>query len=394
MKAELARLHDALAGHVSRGELPGALTLIARRGEVHVDAVGVQRMGGDEPMRRNTIFRVSSMTKPVGAVAAMILVEDGKLRLDEPVDRLLPELANRRVLSRIDGPLDDTVPAKRSITLRDLLAFRMGFGLIWGPQDGYPIQRAANELELGAFGPPKPQVPPAPDEWMRRFSSLPLMHQPGERWMYNTGAEVLSVLIARASGQSLGAFLRQRVFEPLGMNDTGFSVPASKLDRFATSYIANPATKALDLYDEAAGGQWSREPAFPSAAAGLVSTVDDWYAFAQMLLDKGGFGRTRILSPESVAAITTDQITAEQKARSTSSLDPSFWQSRGWGFGISTVTGPGPKRYGWDGGLGTSWYSAPEQEWVAVLMTQLGAYPQMSPVYLDFWRAALQTIAD
>ena len=131
-KARLARMHEVMAGHVERGEVPGIVTLVSRRGEAHVDAIGMKAAGGSEPMRRDTIFRIASLTKPITAVAAMILVEECKVRLDEPVDRLLPELAGRKVLKRFDGPLDDTVPAQRPITVRDLLTFRMGFGVLDG----------------------------------------------------------------------------------------------------------------------------------------------------------------------------------------------------------------------------------------------------------------------
>ena len=246
-RARLARMHDVMAGYVERGEVPGLVTLVSRRGEVHVDAIGMKALGGSDPMRRDTIFRISSMTKPITAAATMILVEECKLRLDEPVDRLLPELADRKVLKRLDGPLDDTVPANRPITVRDLLTFRMGFGIIMAPPDTYPIQRAVSELLLGQ-GPPNPSTPPAPDEWIRRLGTLPLMHQPGEKWMYNTGSDVLGVLIARASGQPLETFLRERIFEPLGMKDTGFSVPAAKIDRLATELLGqsrNRGTRAL-----------------------------------------------------------------------------------------------------------------------------------------------------
>src|SRR5207245_542654 len=176
-----------------------------------------------------------------------ILVEECKLRLDEPVDRLLPELADRTVLRRPDGPLDDTVPAIRPISVRDLLTFRMGFGLMMAPPDAYPILQAASELQIG-MGPPSPSSMPPPEEWIRRLGTLPLMHQPGEQWMYNTGSDVLGVLIARASGQPLETFLRERLFEPLGMKDAGFSVPAARLDRLATSYQVDPKTRALELY--------------------------------------------------------------------------------------------------------------------------------------------------
>src|SRR6266702_8721784 len=285
-RARLARMHDVMADYVERGEVPGLVTLVSRRGEVHVDAIGAQAFTDPTPMWRDTIFRISSMTKPIAAVAAMILVEECKLRLDEPGARLLPELANRKVLKRIDGPLDETVPANRPITVRDLLTFTMGFGLVFVSPDASPILKAANEQQIG-MGAPAPSATPAPDEWMRRLGTLPLMYQPGERWMYNTGADVLGVLIARASGQPLETFFRERIFEPLGMKDTGFSVPAGKLDRLATSYWTNFRTGTTEVYDQAKGGQWSQPPAFPSGGGGLVSTIDDYLAFGQMMLSQG-----------------------------------------------------------------------------------------------------------
>ncbi len=396
-KARLGRMHDVMAGYVERGEMPGLVTLVSRRGEVHVDAIGMKAIEGLDPMRRDTIFRISSMTKPITAAATMILVEECKVRLDEPVDRWLPELAERQVLKRLDGPLDDTVPANRPITTRDLLTFRMGFGQMMAPPDAYPILKAASEQQIG-MGPPSPSTLPAPDEWMRRLGQLPLMHQPGEKWMYNTGSDVLGVLIARASGQPLETFLRERIFEPLEMRDTGFSVPAASLDRLATSYWTDPESGELKLYDDAEGGQWSRPPAFPSAAGGLVSTIDDYLAFGQMMLNQGKHGSERILSRLSVELMTTDQLTPEQKA--VSGLVPGYFDSHGWGFGVSVVTrrddvAAVPGRYGWDGGLGTSWYSDPREDMVTILMSQR-AWTSPSPpnVCLDFWNSAYQAIDD
>ncbi len=396
-KARLGRMHDVMAGYVERGEVPGIVTLVSRRGEVYVDAIGTRAIADPAPMRRDTIFRISSMTKPITAAATMILVEECKLRLDEPVDRLLPELADRKVLKRLDGPLDDTVPANRPITVRDLLTFRMGFGQMMAPPDAYPILKAASEQQIG-MGPPSPSTLPAPDEWMRRLGTLPLMHQPGEKWMYNTGSDVLGVLIARASGQPLETFLRERIFEPLGMKDSGFSVPATKLDRLVTSYWTNFETGALELYDDAEGGQWSRPPAFPSAAGGLVSTIDDYLAFGQMMLNQGKHGSERVLSRPSVETMTTDQLTPEQKAAS--GLVAGYFDSHGWGFGVSVVTrrddvAAVPGRFGWDGGLGTSWYSDPREDMVTILMTQR-AWTSPSPpgVCLDFWTLAYQAIDD
>ena len=385
------RSYDVLAGAVERGVLPGAVSLVCWRGETSVDSVGSMAFGVANPMRRDTIFRIASMTKPVTAAAVMMLVEDGKVQLDEPVDRLLPELANRRVLRRIDGPLNDAVPAKRPVTVRDLLTFTWGFGLVF-PLDTFPIQKEATALEVSQT-PPQPAVPPAPDEWIRRLGTLPLMYQPGERWLYNTGADVLGVLVARASGTPFDHFLRERLFAPLGMKDTDFSVPSSKLDRLPTVYFQNPATKALSVYDAVGPNVVSQAPAFPSGAGGLVSTVDDYLAFAQMLLARGLYGRERILSARSVDLMTSDHLTAAQKARS--GLFPGFFVTRGWGFGLTMINRPDeissvPGRYGWDGGFGTSWYNDPTRDLVVILMTQR-AMDDSTPAPA-FWKAVYQSV--
>ena len=394
--AHLARMHDVMAGYVERGEVPGIVTAVSRRGDAHVDAIGTKAVGGGAPVARDTIVRIASMTKPIIAVATLILVEECVLRLDEPVDRLLPELAGRRVLRALAAALDDTVPAQRPITVRDLLTFRMGFGIVMAPPDTYPIQRAMTELLLGQ-GPPGASTPP-PDEWLRRLGTLPLMYQPGERWVYHTGSDVLGVLIARAAGQPLEAFLRERIFEPLGMRDTGFSVPAAGLDRLATSYWTNPQTRALDLYDDAKTGQWSRPPAFPSGGGGLVSTVDDYMAFGQMMLNVGRHERTRILSRASIETMTTDQLTPAQKA--VSGLINDYFDSHGWGFGVAMVTrrtdvAGSIGSFGWDGGLGTSWRSDPREEMVGILLTQASwTSPNPPNVALDFWTSAYGAIED
>ncbi len=396
-KTRLSRLHDVMAGFVERGEVPGLVALLSRRGEVHAEALGMRALGGSDPAERDTIFRIASMTKPITAAAAMILVEECKLRLDDPVDRLLPELADRRVLKRLDGPLDDTEPAKRPITLRDLLTFRMGFGIVTAPPGTYRIQTAVDELSLGQ-GAPQPSLPPAPEEWIRRLGTLPLMHQPGEKWMYHTGSDVLGVLIARASGQPFEIFLRERIFEPLGMEDTAFGVPASKVDRLATAYWTNFKTGALEFYDSADGGQWSRPPAFPSGGGGLVSTIDDYFAFGRMMLNHGRHNGGRILSRPSVETMTIDHLTPAQKALS--GLVPGYFDGHGWGFGVAVVTrredvAAPVGSYGWDGGLGTSWRSDPSEDMVAILLTQASWTSPVPPrVSRDFRTAAYQAIDD
>jgi CubicO group peptidase (beta-lactamase class C family) len=395
-KARLEHMHDVLAGHVDNGSMPGLVSLVNRRGETHVEAIGTLAVGANAPMTRDTIFRIASMTKPVTAIATLILVEECALRLDEPVDRLLPELADRKVLQRIDGPIDDTVPAERPITLRDLLTFRFGFGLEPAPPGTYPIVDALEEILPGG-GPPQPALPPPPDEWIRRFGTLPLMHQPGERWMYNTGSDVLGVLIARASGQPFDVFLRERIFEPLGMRDTGFGVPPDSRDRFATSYAVNFETGALDLYDEPEG-QWSATPAFPSGAGGLVSTADDFLAFAQMLMNGGLLGNERVVARSSVETMTTDQLTPEQKARS--GIVPGYFDNHGWGFGVAVVTEritPSEPigKYGWDGGLGTTWFNDPSEDLTGILLTQRAwTSPNPPEVCVDFNTALYAAIDD
>ena len=393
----LKRLHDVMTGYVERGEVPGLVTLVARRGEGHIDAIGAMAADSGQPMRRDTIFRISSMTKPVTAAAAMILVEECLLRLDEPVNRLLPELANRRVLKRPDAELDDTVPAYRPITVRDLLTFTMGLGIVAAAPGTVPIADALSDLELGQ-GMPSPQTPPVPDEWIRRLGTLPLMYQPGERWMYNTGSDVLGVLIERASGQPFETFLSERIFGPLGMADTGFGVPWDDLGRLATSYVIDPETQTAVVYDEPAGGQWSRLPSFPSGGGGLVSTVDDFLAFADMLRGKGVSRGERILSRPSVEFMTSDQLTPEQKAAS--GLVPGFFRVHGWGFGVAVVTertevAKSAGTYGWDGGMGTSWYNDPAEDLTMILMTQQAwASPIPPRLFQDFWTATYQAIAD
>jgi CubicO group peptidase (beta-lactamase class C family) len=396
-RSRLGRLHDVMAGHIDGGALPGLVLAVARRGGVHVEALGTLEIDRPPKVERDSIFRISSMTKPMAAAAAMILVEECVLRLDDPVDDLLPELADRRVLHALDAPLDDTGPAHRPITLRDLLTFRMGFGQVFADPGTHPIMRAAIDAGIG-MGPPDPEGPPEPDEWMRRLGALPLMYQPGQRWLYHTGADVLGVLLARASGRSLEEFLRERLFEPLGMRDTGFSVPSDHIGRLTTAYWTAGDAGELTLGDPGAGGKWSRPPRFPSAGAGLVSTVDDMLAFGRMMLALGRGPGGRILSRPAVRLMTSDQLTVEQKA--VSGLVPGQFDGRGWGFGMGVRTrsddlGGSAGSYGWDGGLGSSWYNDPAEDLVGILLTNASwASPAPPPAFRDFWTCVYQAIED
>jgi CubicO group peptidase (beta-lactamase class C family) len=301
----------------------------------------------------------------------MMLVEDGKLALDERIDRWLPELADARVLKRIDGPLDETVPARRPLTVDDLLTLRMGSGQLTEPtfDPPYPIVKAADEQRL-VLAQPDPRTPHAPDEWMKRFGSLPLMYQPGERWQYNTGTLVLGVLVARVAGQPLGDFFQARIFEPLGMHRTGFSLSLEVTRDLPDYYTSNFETQKLERRDVSTPEEWSRPPAFPSGSGGLVSTADDFLAFGRCLLNNGEHLGRRLLSARSVEMMTTNHLAPEQMAAAGILLGKS-----GWGFGLGVITEPDaawpvPGRYGWSGGYGTSWFNDPHLGVVAMLLTQ------------------------
>src|SRR6185437_10727683 len=314
------RVRDVLSRHLDAGYVPGAVAVVARHGEVHIEAMGnlaFEGAGSRTPMAADTICRMGSMTKPIVAACAMTLVEDCTLRLDDPVDEFLPELADMSVLADPSGPLEETVPANRPVTLRDLLTFTLGTGIVVAEPGTVPIADALNGLHQD------PQPPP--DEWIRRLGALPLVCQPGERWMYHTAADVTGVLIARATGMSFGDALRERICEPLGMKDTAFNVAGE------------------NVVEDGPDGYWSRPPEFESGGGGLVSTAGDYLAFASALLAGGTRHGERVLSRPSVTLMTSDHLTPAQKA--VSGFTPAYFDDIGWGFGMSVRTRrahPGP----------------------------------------------------
>ncbi|MGW0708356.1 serine hydrolase domain-containing protein [Streptomyces sp. NPDC002643] len=397
----LRRLREVLARPVESGRIPGLVALVGRGDETHVEAIGAMSRDGGAPMRRDTIFRMASTSKPVTVAATMVLLDECRLRLDDPVESWLPELADRQVLMRIDGPLDDTVPARRPITVRDVLTSTFGLGMDMMSL-GTPIMNAVFEQGLT---PNLPEPMPEPDEWMRRLGGLPLMHQPGERWQYHISNDLLGVLVARVTGQPFETFLRERVFDPLGMKDTGFHVPDDKIDRLPTLYAPDPQTGEFLVWDEAKGGRWSRPPAFQGGGGGLVSTVDDYHAYFRMLLHHGRHGKQRILSRPAVELMTTNRLTPEQNAArnalAADSVHVSFGQGQhgGWGFGMAARTYRGDYapvgQFGWDGGSGTSTYADPVNQVTGILLTQVGAsVPDSVRLMHDFWTTLYQAIDD
>jgi CubicO group peptidase (beta-lactamase class C family) len=379
----MTNLRDVFQPYVSNGTAPGMVGLVARGDQVEVLALGSTDLEGTQPMARETIFRVASLTKPITAAATMMLVDDGLIRLNDTVDQWLPEIAHPTVVRTLQSPLDDVVPAARPITVADLLTFRAGYGF---PSDfSLPVVQVQFQ---GAFMWGRdPKTLPTPDEWMTLIAGLPMVAQPGEMWLYNMCSDILGVLIARVSGRSLPDFLEERIFEPLGMVDTAFAVPPEKRDRVGNFYVTG-ADGALELNDTP-DGNWSAMPNFPSGAGGLVSTVDDLYAFGRMLNDGGALDGRRVLSPDSVRQITTDYLTAEQRAAS-----QLFLEGQGWGFGGSVdvaMIDPWnvPGRYGWVGGSGTAAHVVPSSGAVTILLTQVSLTgPTPTPLMRDFWRYA------
>ncbi|MEO3746299.1 serine hydrolase domain-containing protein [Plantactinospora sp. B5E13] len=386
----LARVRRQLQRHVDSGFVPGAMAVLARHGEVHVEAVGnlaFEGAGAKTPMAADTIWRTGSMTKPIIAACAMTLVEDGTLRLDDPVDDLLPELADMTVLADPDGPLDNTVPANRPITLRDLLANTAGTGMVPAMPGTVPIADALDALRY-----------PSPDEWLKQLGALPLVHQPGERWMYDVASNVTGVLVARATGMSFGEAVRERICDPLGMKDTAFHVGAESVDRLATAYERDNGPTGAAVVEDAPDGRFSRPRAFESGGGGLVSTADDYLAFASALLAGGSHHGERVLSRPSVTLMTSDQLNPEQKA--VSGFWPGYFDNMGWGFGMSVRTrrtqlGPSVGSYGWSGFYGSAWYNDPAEDLTTIaIMQRAHAGDQTMPMWTDFWTAVYQSIDD
>jgi CubicO group peptidase (beta-lactamase class C family) len=366
----LADNRTSIAQAVEAGLLSGAVTCVWHRGEVlQVNEIGHRDVGAGLPMQRDTIFRIASMTKPVTVAAAMALAEEGKLALSDPVTRWLPELADMRVLVSPTGALDDTVAAQRPITVDDLMTHRSGLAYSFSVTG--PIARAYAAVSLRQDQ----------DDWLAEVARLPLVHQPGERLTYSHATEVLGIIVSRIVGKSLHDVLTERIFEPLGMVDTGFFVSPEQRERAATMYRLD---ENAELHDDAMGPIPVREPRFCQGGASLVSTADDYLRFARMLLGGGTVDGVRVLSADSVAAMRTDQLTDDQKHHPF--LGMPFWVGRGFGLNLSVVTDPGKSAqlfgpgglgtFGWPGAYGTWWQADPANELILIYLIQ--NYPDFS----------------
>jgi CubicO group peptidase (beta-lactamase class C family) len=356
--------HAAIREACDAGLLAGAVTIVWQHGKVlQVNEIGCRDVDAGLPMRRDTLFRIASMTKPVTVAAAMSLVDDGKLALRDPIVRWLPEFADMRVLDDPRGPMDRTHPVQRAILVEDLLTHTSG--LAYGFSVGGPISRAYVRLPFGQ----------GPDVWLAELTALPLVHQPGERLTYSHAIDVLGVLISRIEGKPCHQVLDERILRPLGMIDTGFFVPAGERRRAATMYRLDDNNR---LEHDVMGQPHISPPAFCNAGGGLWSTADDYLRFVEMLLRDGTLNGVRVLSQESARSMRTDQLTDEQKQHPF--LGSPFWIGRGFGLNLSVVTDPaksaplfGPGGLGtfsWPGAYGTWWQADPSADLILLYLIQ------------------------
>jgi CubicO group peptidase (beta-lactamase class C family) len=365
-------LQELLDRHVAAGTIPGGVALLGA-GNAEVATAGVASIGGG-PMGGDAIMRIQSMTKAITAIAALRLVEAGRLELDQDLVDWLPELADRQVLRDPTAELDDTVPARRAITLRHLLTNTSGYGMV--VQASF-LQQAmvANGTEAGAD-------PPAmgADEWLRRLSELPLAFQPGEGWRYHHSFAVLGILISRVTGRPLGEHLAEDVLGPLEMTDTALWVPEAKLDRLPAAY--RHGDEGFVELEPAGGGFYAGPPSFDVSHSELVSTAQDYYRFARMLAEGGRVNGQPMISPDHLRQMTSDQVPATCKTED--SFFPGFWDGMGWGFGVAVKTeGPQRGRIGWSGGLGTDFFVDPDGT-IGVLLTQVELGKDMWPLVDQF----------
>ncbi|HXA37542.1 MAG TPA: serine hydrolase domain-containing protein [Phenylobacterium sp.] len=366
--AGLAQIPPALQAVVDAGDLSGFVTLIWRKGEVaQVNTIGHRDVEAGLPMTRDTLFRIASMTKPVTSIAALMLWEEGKLKLDDPITKWLPEFADMRVLKDAAGPVDDTSPAPRAITVEDLMTHRSG--LAYAFTSVGPIGEAYEK----ALGPPLAGHL-APDDWLARLGSLPLSYAPGERFHYSHATEVLGFLVARIEGKPLGQVLKDRIFAPLGMADTDFWCPPEKRDRMAKLYRIDPQT---DRLQDVSFPHVDSQPAFEAGGGGLISTADDYLKFARMMLGQGEVDGVRLVKTSTLETMTQNRLTEAQ--RQIPFMGIPFWLGQGFGLGVSTITDPekqawmgaGSKgAFGWPGAFGTWWQADPAQDMVVIYLIQ------------------------
>jgi CubicO group peptidase (beta-lactamase class C family) len=389
-------IEAVLRAHVDAGELAGAATLEWRDGRVaHTAVAGTRDLATNLPVERDTIFRVASMTKPVTTLAALTLYDEGRFTLDEPIERVAPELARLRVLRDPNGPLDETDAVARPITFGDLLTHRSG--LTYGEFHRGPISRAFAD----ALG-PLIDNPLSPDEWIARLGTLPLIDQPGAGFHYGVSTDLLGFLIARMEGVSLGKILERRIFTPLGMRDTGFVVPKERRGHRAGLCGFDDEGHLTPLTETPGGHAHQERPddmTFESGGQGLWTTLDDYLAFARIFPGRGEVDGVRLLRPETCAMMTSNQLTPHQRTTARMLGRSLFADGHGYGMGVAVVMEPdkadplmcrgGLGTVGWAGAYGGWWQADPTDNSVLIFLSHtMAKMNQMaSGIGLGAWSA-------
>lgn len=367
-EAKLAAVPAAMHGVVDAGDLSGMVTLVWRDGEeVQLNTIGQRDIENKKPMTRDTLFRIASMTKPITSVAALMLMEEGKIRLDDPITKWLPEFADMKVLKDPKGPLHETYPAPRIITIEDLMTHRSG--LAYGFTSSGPIGKAHEDILGSPLDNPK-----TPDQWLAALATLPLTYPPGRQLHYSHSTEVLGFLIGRVAGTTYRDFIMERILTPLGMKDTDFYVPKDKRDRAAVVYQQDQATGKLKPVPFP---QYDSPPAYTAGGGGLISTLDDYLLFARMLLNKGELNGRRYITRETFELMTTNHLTEDQ--RQIPFLGMPMWSGLGFGLGLSVVMDPvkhewmgagSQGSFGWPGAFGTWWQADPRKNMILIFLIQ------------------------
>jgi CubicO group peptidase (beta-lactamase class C family) len=363
----LKRLDEAMQAMVDSRQLAGIVTMVARHGKlVRQKTFGLRDIAESKPMQQNTIFRIYSMTKPITGVAMMILYEEGKWRPNDPIAKYIPEFANLRVYSGVDveGKLKLEAPA-HSPTIGELMSHTAGFTYgVFGNTPVDKMYQESNPLQAGSL-----------KEFIDRLAKLPLVYQPGEGWIYSVSVDVQGYLVEKLSGKSCPDFVRERIFVPLGMKDSGFFVPAEKLARLATIYTTDAKSPGLTALPR--DPNVTKVPGLPSGGGGLYSTAEDYLRFAQMLLNGGELNGVRILSPSTVALMRVNHL---PERLMTGKFGIGFYTMQpGLGFGYDFAVFENPAKFGstagqgtylWDGAAGTWFWIDPANDLVFVGMIQ------------------------
>jgi len=396
-----SRIQAALQKYVSEGQVAGVATLIWRGGAVRTDCVGWRDVEARLPIEPDTIFRIASMTKPITSVAALMLVEEGRLPLSDPVARYAPEFAHTRVLRAPEGPLDETDPLERPITVEDLLTHRSG--LTYADFHRGPIAHAYREALGGDI-----DSEVAPDEWIARLAKLPLIGQPGSGMYYGRSTDLLGLLIARIEGASLGAVLQRRIFDPLRMNDTGFFVPPAKRDRRAAAYGFDEEGRLTrrSTWGGVVVAERPESMAYESGGAGLWSTISDYLTFARLFVNSGEVDGVRLLRADTIATMMSNRLTETQRAKAGWLGRKPFAAGRGFGLGVAVILEPDPAdlmrrggrgTVGWPGAYGGWWQADPNDGTVMIFLAHnMVDTPQMAKgIGLGVWAAleSFQTLA-